>query len=384
MGKMRSMDTLNLTNLPLTNLKGELVCLTNDKSILFPQITQQTVSITSVLYSNFIDGLVLNEKLFLVLEDNFTYKVIYDNTIRTYYNFAGVVVFGDVIFCFVNVNECLVINTLTNEIKTIIIDAPSGIVYVYQLTTFLFAIITVSPTTVYIYSLDDAGAIASSSDGSRIILPSYVYGVFANPKNRPKLLKRGNLLYLTGNDATAILSLQIQDLIYLRTEETFFQRVSPFPELEEQGIEFIRETHNFLLFKNNLLNNFIWINKGEDRVYFSTNYVYLSPQHVMYGNKLYTMSDFISSEYNSIPLQKEFTAKFKANGLNGLRLEVLETTNDNIGHVAVLSRFLDFENYYNYSVKATQTNYRLALRGEEFVVSLYTTEACRIRGIQTW
>jgi hypothetical protein len=378
------MGNLTLTELPLTNLKGDLVCILNDKSILFPQITQQSLSIASVLYSNFIDGLVLNEKLFLVLEDNFTYKVIYNNTIRTYYNFAGVVVFGDVIFCFVNVNECLVINTLTDEVKTIIIDAPSGIVYVYQITTFLFAVITKPPTTVYIYSLDDAGTIASTPNGGRVVLPAYTYGVFANPKDRPKLIKRDNLLYLIGNDATAILTLQIQDLVYLRTEATFLQRVSPFPELEEQGIEFIRETQNFLLFRNNLLNNFIWINKGDNRVYFSTNYVYLSPKHVMYGNNLYTMTDFINSVDNNIPLQKEFTAKFKANGLNGLGLEVLETTKDDVGYLSVLSRFLDFENYFNYSIKATQTNYRLALRGEEFVVSLYTTEACRIRGVQVW
>jgi hypothetical protein len=104
----------------------------------------------------------------------------------------------------------------------------------------------------------------------------------------------------------------------------------------------------------------------------------------MYGNKLYTVSDFISSEYTNIPLQKEFTAKFKTNGLNGLGLEILETTNDNVGYISVLSRFLDFESYFNYQIKATQTNYRLTLRGEEFVVSLYTTEACRIQSIQTW
>jgi hypothetical protein len=76
--------------------------------------------------------------------------------------------------------------------------------------------------------------------------------------------------------------------------------------------------------------------------------------------------------------------KFKKNGLNGISLEVLETTDYGLGHMAVLSRFLDFQNFFNYMVKATQTNYKLAVRGEEFVVSLSTDQACRIRSFQAW
>jgi hypothetical protein len=208
--------------------------------------------------------------------------------------------------------------------------------------------------------------------------------VFANPKINPRLVKKDNLLYLVGDDATVLLSLQISDLVYLRTEETFLQKISPFPEFEEQGIEFVRETQNFYLFRNSLFNNLVWISKGSGRIYFSTNYLYLSQQHVVYDRYLYTLQDLIDPDQINLVLPKEFTVKFKKQGLGGVSLEVLETTNYDLGHMAVLSRFLDFESYFNYTIRATQTNYRLALRGEEFVVSLYTNEACRIRSFQAW
>jgi hypothetical protein len=378
------MDNLNINQLPLVNLKGDMVCLTQDKFILFPQITQQLTAISPVFYNNFIDGLVLNGKLFLVLKDVSQYKIVYQNTFYNYYHVEGVVVFGDVIFCFVDFGKCLVINTLSDTVKTIYIDAPATIIHVYQLTTFLFAVITQSPTTVYIYSLDDAGAIADATDSSHITLPSYTYGTFANPKQNPRLVKREDVYYLIGDDATVILDLQVSDILYLRTVDTFLQRISPFPELEEQGIKFLWETKNFLLFKNTVFNNFVWISKGEDKVYFSTNYIYLSSQHAMYDNNLYTMRDIISPDYDNLHIPKEFTAKVRMNNLTGLGIEILEATNEDVGYMSILSRFLDFENYFNYSVKTTQTNYRLALRGEEFVISLYTKEACRIRGFQVW
>jgi hypothetical protein len=128
----------------------------------------------------------------------------------------------------------------------------------------------------------------------------------------------------------------------------------------------------------------VWISKGNRRVYFSTNYLYLSQHHAIYDKNLYTLQDVINPEQPNIPLQKEFTAKFKKNGLNGVSLEVLETTDYDLGHMVVLSRFLDFQNFFNYFVHATRTHYRLAVRGEEFVVSLYTDQACRIRSFQAW
>jgi len=381
---MRNMDAIDLTKLPIVNMKGDVVYLSEEGFIVFPQVVRQRYLEVSTLPNNFLEGFVLNDKVFLVLSRDTFYDIFYENTLRTYSKFAGVVVFGDAIFCFVDNNKCLVINTATNEVKTITISEPSNIVYVCQLSAYLFAVITTPPTTVYIYSMDDAGRIATANDGDVITLPAYSYSVFANPKINPRLVKKNDLLYLIGDDATVLLSLQISDLIYLRTEETALQRVCPFPEFEEQGIEFVRETQNFYLFKNSLFNSLIWISKGNKRIYFSTNYLYLSQHYVVYDRNLYTLQDTIDPDQIHIPFQKEFTVKFKKNWLNGISLEVLETTKYDIGHMAVLSRFLDFQNFFNYTVKATQTNYRLALRGEEFVVSLYTDQACRIRSFQAW
>jgi hypothetical protein len=378
------MDAIDLTKLPLVNLKGEVVYLSEEGFIVFPQITKQRYLEISTLQNNFVEGFVLNDKVFLVLSRDTLYDVFYENTIRTFTKFAGVVVFGDVIFCFVNGNQCLAINTTTDEVKTITISEPSNIVYVYQISAYLFAVITTSPTTIYIYSMDDAGSIATANDGDTITLPAYTYGVFANPKINPRLVKKDNIFYLLGDDATVLFSLQVSDLIYLRTEETFLQRVNPFPELEEQGFEFVRETQNFYLFRNTLFNSLTWISKGDKRIYFSTNYLYLSQHYVLYDRNLYTLQDMIDLTQPNIPLQKEFTVKFKKNGLNGISLEVLETTNYDLGHMAVLNRLLDFQNFYNYHVRATRTNYRLAVRGEEFVVSLSTDQACRIRSFQAW
>jgi len=378
------MDAIDLTKLPIVNIKGDVVYLSEEGFVVFPQVVRQRYLEISTLPNNFVEGFVLNDKVFLVLSRNTLYDVFYKNTLRTYIKFAGVVVFGDVIFCFVDNNKCLVINTATDEVKTITISEPSNIVYVYQLSAYLFAVITTPPTTVYIYSMDDAGRIATANDGDAITLPAYTYGVFANPKVNPRLVKKDDLLYLIGDDATVLLSLQISDLIYLRTEETFLQKVCPFPEFEEQGIEFVREMQNFYLFRNSLFNNLVWFSKGNKRIYFSTNYLYLSQYHVVYDRNLYTLQDTIDPDKPHIPLQKEFTVKFKKNWLNGISMEVLETTDYNIGHMAVLSRFLDFQTFFNYIVRATRTNYRLALKGEEFVVSLYTEQACRIRSFQAW
>jgi hypothetical protein len=378
------MDATDLTKLPIVNIKGDAVYLSEEGFIVFPQITRQRYLEITTLPNNFVEGFVLNDKVFLVLCRDNLYDVFYENTIRTYTKFAGVVVFGDVIFCFIENNRCLVINTTTNEVKTITISEPSNIVYVYQLSAYLFAVITTSPTTVYIYSMDDAGIITTANDGDVITLPAYTYGVFANPKVNPKLVKRDDLLYLIGDDATVLLSLQISDMIYLRTEETALQKICPFPKFEEQGIEFVRETQNFFLFRNSLFNNLVWVSKGNQRIYFSTNYLYLSQHHMLYGRNLYTLQDVIDPDQPNIPLQKEFTVKLKKNGLNGISLEVLETTDYELGRMVVLSRFLDFENFFNYFVRATRTNYRMALRGEEFVVSLYTDQACRIRSFYAW
>ena len=381
---MRNMDAIDLTKLPLVNMKGDVVYLSEEGFIVFPHVVSQREVALTTLPNNFLEGFVLNGKVFLALSREGFYDVLYENTLTTHLKFMGVVVFGDVIFCFVDDNKCMVINTATDEIKTITISEPSNIVNVYQISAYLFAVITTSPTTVYIYSLNDAGTIATALNGSTITLPAYSYGVFANPKVNPRLVKKGDLFYLVGDDATVLLSLQIADLVYLRTEGAFLQKVSPFPELEEQGLEFARETQNFYLFRNSLFNNLVWISKGDKRIYFSTNYLYLSQYHAVYNRTLYTLQDVIEPNRYNIPLQKEFTVKFKKNWLNGIGLEVLETTNYDLGHMAVLSRFLDFESFYNYTIKATQTNYRLALRGEEFVVSLFTNEACRIRGFQAW
>lgn len=381
---MRNMDTVDLTKLPLVNMKGDVVYLSEEGFIVFPQVVSQREIALTTLPNNFLEGFVLNGKVFLVLSRESVYDVLYENNLTTHTKFMGVVVFGDVIFCFVDDNKCMVINTATGEIKTITISEPSNIVNVYQISAYLFAVITTSPTTVYIYSLNDSGTIATAPDGSTITLPAYSYGVFANPKVNPRLVKKGDLFYLIGDDATVLLSIQISDLVYLRTEGISLQKVSPFPELEEQGLEFVKETQNFYLFRNSLFNNFVWISKGDKRIYFSTNYLYLSQYHAVYDRTLYTLQDVIDPSRHNIPLQKEFTVKFKKNWLNGIGLEVLETTNYELGHMAVLSRFLDFESFYNYTIKATRTNYRLALRGEEFVVSLFTNESCRIRGFQAW
>ncbi len=379
---MRNMDILNLTDLPLVNIKGDLVYLTQNKHIVFPQITEMRPIPERVFYSNYINGVVLNDKVFVVLKNPTYYKIIYQNNVFHAVYVAGVVVFGDVILTFIENNQCLVINTLTNETKIVRITEPNNIIFAYQLTTFLFALITSPPTTVYIYSIDDAGNITTAS--SHVSLPAYSYGVFANPKKNPKLLKKGDIIYLYGDDATVLLNLEISDLVYLRTQDTFLHKLSLFPEFEEQGLEFVEETMNFYLFKNHLFNNFVWVIKGDSKIFFSTNHIYLSPNHIVYDENLYIAQDTITSTKPNIPLNKEFTVKFKARNVDKVFLEVVETTDSNVGSLGVLSRYLTGENFFSYSANDYQTVYRLGLRGEEFVISLYTDQACRVRSFKAW
>jgi hypothetical protein len=241
-------------------LKGDFVYKTNNV-IVFPQITNERSMDINIITNQFLNGTVINNKLIALVETSPFYKLFYENAEYILYEAKGLMVFGDVVFCFYR-DKCLVINTATDETKTITITAPTNIVYAYQINSFLFALITSQPTTVYIYSLNDAGDIANTTDGGSIDLPSYSYAVFSHPKQNVRLVSWDDRLFLFGKDATVELALDVRDLVYLRTIQTYHHPVSPFEEVEQLGFEFFTETLNFYVFRNTINNSMMWISKA--------------------------------------------------------------------------------------------------------------------------
>ena len=376
------MRQLDLINISPVYMKGDFVYKT-ENAVVFPQITNERNMLINIATNQFINGTVINGKLVALVKTPAFYKLFFDNTEHILNEAKGLVAFGDVVFCFYE-NKCLVINTATNTTKTITITAPSNIVYVYQINTFLFALITAPPTTVYIYSLDDAGNIANTADGGSIALPSYTYATFSHPKQNIRMVALEDKLYLLGSDATVELSLDVRDLVYLRTLKTYYHAVCPFQQYENVGFEFFTETLNFYVFRNTINNSTMWLSKGDGKVFFSTNTIYLTNQHAFLHSTLYTLNHIFEPATSDLPIRRSFVVKFKQNGLNGVYINMLETTAGREVIMSVLARYHNAEKLFTYTVHPNIHTYRLALKGEEFLLELTSDQALRLAELRVW
>jgi len=376
------MRYLDLMSLNPVYLKGDFVYKTNNV-IVFPQITNERSMDINIITNQFLNGTVINNKLIALVETSPFYKLFYENAEYILYEAKGLMVFGDVVFCFYR-DKCLVINTATDETKTITITAPTNIVYAYQINSFLFALITSQPTTVYIYSLNDAGDIANTTDGGSIDLPSYSYAVFSHPKQNVRLVSWDDRLFLFGKDATVELALDVRDLVYLRTIQTYHHPVSPFEEVEQLGFEFFTETLNFYVFRNTINNSMMWISKGDEKVFFSTNTIYLTNTHAFLHSKLYTMNHVFDPLLTDLPINRYFSAKFKQNGLNGVYVNMLETSAGKEVIMSVLARYHEAEKLFTYTVYPDRHTYRLGLKGEEFLLEITSDQALRFAELKVW
>jgi len=386
-------NSINLLNLPITKITGEFVILNENKNVIFPQILQTFEASYSLNAFSVYDGFYLNNKIIYVF-NQYGDKVLYNlNSLYNTPNFKGFCVFGNVYFTFYQ-DKCLVIDTKTDTVKTITLtidNAVQGIVKVKQLTSQLFAIITNNPTTIHLFGLDSAGAIASATNGSTVNINSFSYATFSNPVHNIDLIYFDNKLYLLGDDYTVILNMDIKDIIYLQTIQTFNYRYTPFDEFENVGIKFVRETQSFYLFYHMLYNNYIYITKDLKNYYFGRETVFLTPDICFKLNefKFYLITKILQSGFQLTTDYHEIT--FRLNlpyvVLKSAEIKMPEVQTDTPDRVATMTIEARYDNGYNiwsYGVLYDKSNYRILVRGEEFVISLYSTNALRIEGFNLW
>ena len=385
--------SLNLLDLPITKISGEFVKLNENKNVIFPQILKTLNSDYSLNAFDVYDGFYINDKVIYIYKQN-TDKVLYNlNTIYETPEFKGFCVFGSVYFVFYQ-NKCLVIDTQTNTAKTITLtidNANLNILLVKQLTPQLFAIITSNPTTIHLFGLDSAGDIASALDGSTVNINSFSYASFSNPVVNVDLINFENNLYLIGHDYTVLLKMNIKDIIYLQTINTFNYRYTPFQEFENAGIKFIRETQSFYVFYNTVYNNFIYITKDMKNFYFGRETVFLTPNlcFKLQETNFNIITDILQNEFLPITNYHEINFKLETPYIvfKSAIVKIPEVQLTNQERVATLTIEARYDNGYNifsYGIIYNKNNYRILNRGTDFVITLHSQNALRIEELSLW
>jgi hypothetical protein len=381
---------IQLTELPITKLSGEFVKLNESKHIIFPQILKSFDTTYTLNSFTVYDGFYLNDKIIYIYSQN-TDKVLYDlNTVYETPAFNGFCVFGSVYFVFYQ-DKCLVIDTKTDTVKTVNLTIDNdfqGIIKVKQITPQLFAVITNNPTTIHLFGLDSAGDIASAPDGSTVNINSFSYATFSNPTFNIDLIYYNDQLYLIGDDYTVILDIEMKDLVYLITKQTFNYRITPFKELEDAGIKFIRETQSFYVFYNTVYSSYIYITKDFKDNYFGRETVYLTPNicFKLQGNTFYQITDILQSEFSPITNYHEinFRLTLPYTIFQSLIINIPETqkdSDDRIASLTIEARYDTGYNIFSYGILYNKSNYRILSRGTDFEITLHSNNAMRVENI---
>jgi len=387
------LKSINLLDLPITKITGEFVKLNENKNIIFPQILSVLNSNYSLNTSSFYDGFYLNNRIIYIYRQSDDVVLYNLNTIYQTPEFKGFCVFGNVYFVFYQ-NKCLVIDTTTDTAKTITLtidNANQNIIKVKQLTPQLFAIITSNPTTIHLFGLDSAGAIASANDGSTVNINSFSYASFSNPVVNVDLIYFNNNLYLVGDDFTVLLKMNIQDIVYLQTQITFNYRYTPFQEFENAGIKFIIETQSFYVFCNTLYNSFIYITKDMKNFYFGRETVFLTPTvcFKLQETNFYIITDILQNEFLATNNYHEINFRLQTPYLvfksASIQIpEVQKTDTDRIASLTIEARYDNGYNIWSYGILYNKSNYRLLARGTDFVFTLFSKNALRLEEFTLW
>lgn len=384
---------IDLLDLPITKIAGEFVKLAENKNVIFPQILKVLSSNYSLNALDVYDGFYLNGKIIYIFKQDKD-RVLYNlNTKYDVPNFNGFCVFGNVYFVFYQ-NKCLVIDTTNDKAKTVnlkIDNSDLTIIKVKQLTPQLFAIITSDPTTIHLFGLDSAGAIASANDGDTVNINSFSYASFSNPVVNVDLLSFENKLYLVGDDFTVLLDMHIKDIVYLQTKKTFDYKYLPFQDFENEGVIFVRETQSFYVFYNTLYYSYIYMTKDMKNCYFGRETVFLTPNVCLklHENNFYITTDVLQSEFLittnyheiSFRLHTSYTV-FKSAKIT--IPEVQKTDIDRVASLTIEARYDNGYNIWSYGILYNKTNYRLLARGEEFVITIHSNNALRIEEFLIW
>jgi len=194
---------------------------------------------------------------------------------------------------------------------------------------------------------------------------------------------------LLGDDYTVILNMVIKDIVYLQTIQTFNYRYTPFNEFESVGIKFVRETQSFYLFYHTLYNNYIYITKDLKLLFRKRNCI-LTPDicFKLHEFKFYLITKILQSGFTNTNYHEiTFRLNLPYVVLKSADIKIPEAEANNSVRVATMTIEARYDNGYNiwsYGVLYNKSNYRILVRGNEFVISLYSTNALRIEGFSLW
>lgn len=392
-------NSINLLDLPITKISGEFVKLDENKNVIFPQIVNSFDTNYSLNAFQIYDGFYLNDRIIYIFNELNDY-VLYNLSTQIQINsFNGFCVFGNVYFVFFQ-NKCLVIDTKKDTIKTVnltIDGAQMDIIRVKQLTPQMFTILTLDPTTIFLFGLDSAGDLASSKDGDTVNIKSFSYTTYSNPTTNVDLINLDDKIYLIGDDFTVILKMEIKDIIYLQTLRTFNYRYTPFQDFENAGIKFIRETQSFYQFYNTLYNNYIYVTKDLKNFYFGRETVFLTPNicFKLQETKFYQITDILKSVFPFIETYHEINFRletpyvvFKEFSVRVPEVQKPDyfhpNTVERVASLVVETRYDNGYNIWSYGILYNKNNYRILSRGTDFVITLYSKNALRLEELVLW
>jgi hypothetical protein len=307
-------------------------------------------------------------------------------------NFNGFCVFGETYFIFYQ-DKCLIIDTVydTAKVVSLTIDGSRmSILKVKQITPQLFAIITANPTTIHLFGLDSAGILASANNGDQVNLISFSYASFSNPTSNVDLISFKDTLYLIGDDYTVILNMNIKDIIYLQTQATYDYRYTPFQELENKGIKFIRETQAFYVFYNTLFNSYIYATKDFKNFYLGRDTVFLTPNVCLNSrdNNFYITTDLLQTDFKDFKSYHEINFRLSTPYLvfKSARIFIPETQqqSDRFASLIIEARYDNGYNIWSYGIMYNKSNYRLLARGTDFIITLKSNNALRLEEFVLW
>lgn len=376
---------LDLKSIELNNFSGENVLLTKDREVIFPAV--QAIYNLNFPITNFYDAFVMNNCFILVLKVLNNYYIYVFNLATkelsySLYNvqYNGIVYAGNQIHIFYNGNKFDRIdsNNLNKETVTYKLNSTNpNTIKVRHINSQAFLILTSNPTTVFISDILSLLSINSSNDD----LLSLSYATYAIPSQNIDVLFYEGKIYLIGDDGTVIISLDIKDIVYLKTESLSFYRFNPIEEiltLSVLGAGFTLDcilSNNVVRVYNKNEDQFIYLDLAKSFLYFSNRYIYMFNyifdvvKGILYKIILKSGSNCIllpDIDYR-FSVKQYFPSKVNFYNVSYTIKDLLTPTYIDF---QIESKFIEFYNTYSYRVDYKRNSFIANVNGDGFILHI--------------
>lgn len=387
------LKSLSLKEIPLKYFGGENSVLTNDRNVIFPSVVKSYHLNHPI--TNLIDGVVVNSIFIAVnkLSDVYSVKVfnlnsrtlIIDITTLTY---AGIVFAGNKLYVFYDGNKVLAIDTVllsTQTLKITVNGAYQNIVKVKSITSQAFVMITTSPTTVHVNSIIDLLSLSPTKTD----LLSLTYSVQTTPTKNVNVFYHNGVLYVFGDDGTSIISLEVRDLVYLKTEKVYYYKYLPIEKYitfsvfgENVSVQNIF-SNDIIEVENKSENLRFFIDLSQDFIYFGNRYKYFGKYvfDAIEGN-LYEIG-FTGEIVENIlfDLHYRFSVKlveYDINTLFKIEYKVDTIFSPQPIRFQIESKYHNAYTTYSYQVQYKRNSFIANVKGDTFVIHITPKTYLRI------